>query len=184
MTSRIDATSGQRRGAALVRLATRGLATLALAAGTFGRAQSTFQVVGWGNNNSGQLNLPALPNSVAQVSLFGSNVGLLYGDGTVTTSSPSLTLPPAPALPYGMTYLELDVGAAHGMARRSDGTLLIWGGPSYQLAVPALPAGVRFTQLDPGGSHSAGVRSDGLLSCWGSNLQGQCNVPSLPVSVS
>ena len=144
-------------------------------------AQTAPTIVGWGNNNSGQLNLPALPTSVVSVAMGGGDlIALHFNDGTVTVQGSNL--PSIPALPLGMTYLEVDLGGNHALLRRSDNTIFVVGGASYHANVPALPFNTIYTQLDAGSTHNAAVRSDGSVVCWGSNLVGECNVPSLPVS--
>ena len=47
-----------------------------------------------------------------------------------------------PALPGGLTYVEIAAGGHHTVARRSDGSVVAWGCNNYgQCNVPALPAG-------------------------------------------
>ena len=48
-----------------------------------------------------------------------------------------------PALPPGLTYVEIAGGGIHTIARRSDGSVVAWGDNYYgQLDVPALPPGL------------------------------------------
>src|SRR5688500_4241633 len=60
------------------------------------------------------------------------------------------------------SFVELQAGSTHTLARRSDGTVRAWGGNfSGECEVPLLPGGVSFVELDGGGSHTLARRSDG-----------------------
>ena len=63
----------------------------------------------------------------------------------------------APALPSGLSYVEIAAGNAHTVARRSDGSVVAWGNNQFgQLNVPALPAGLTYVEIAAGGgNHSA-----------------------------
>src|SRR2546428_7921170 len=48
-----------------------------------------------------------------------------------------------PALPPGLTYVEIAGGARHPISRRTDGSVVAWGRNCHgQCNVPALPPGV------------------------------------------
>jgi hypothetical protein len=86
-----------------------------------------------------------------------------------------------PALPSGLSYVELTAGGAFSAARRSDGSVVVWGFAQYGLPnVPALPAGVTYVAVAAGGAHIMARRSDGSLVGWGYNHQSQCLPPPLP----
>jgi len=90
-----------------------------------------------------------------------------------------------PALPAGVTCLELAAGTWHSLARLSDGSILAWGDNwAGQRNVPPLPAGVEYVEVDAGTFHSVARRSDGALVAWGSNTYGQCDVPEVPRGVA
>ena len=56
-----------------------------------------------------------------------------------------------PALPAGLTYVEVAAGGAHTVARRSDGSVVAWGDNDFgQCNVPALPAGLTYVEVAAG----------------------------------
>jgi alpha-tubulin suppressor-like RCC1 family protein len=83
-------------------------------------------------------------------------------------------------------------GAAHGCARKTDGTLWCWGGNQYgqlgtgdterrltpvQVGVDTLGAGVDV--VFAGAHHTCASTTDGTLWCWGANQYGQLGVGDL-----
>ena len=90
-----------------------------------------------------------------------------------------------PALPAGLTYVEVAAGDCHTVARRSDGSVVAWGcNGDGQCNVPALPAGLTYVEVAAGGCHTVARRSDGSVVAWGDNNYGQCNVPALPAGLT
>ena len=60
-----------------------------------------------------------------------------------------------PALPAGLTYVEIAAGDDHTVARRSDGSVVAWGDNTYgQCNVPALPAGLTYVEVAAGDTHT------------------------------
>ena len=52
-----------------------------------------------------------------------------------------------PALPAGLTYVEIAAGAYHTVARRSDGSVVAWGlNGDGECNVPPLPAGLTYVE--------------------------------------
>jgi hypothetical protein len=85
-----------------------------------------------------------------------------------------------PALPPGLTYVEIATGGAHTVARRSDGSVVAWGDNGFgQCNVPALPPGLFYVDVAAGERHTLARRSDGSVVAWGRNLYGESNVPAL-----
>jgi hypothetical protein len=90
-----------------------------------------------------------------------------------------------PALPAGLSYVEVAAGLYHNIARRSDGSLVVWGDDTWVgSGVPALPAGLSYVEVAAGAYHNVARRSDGSVVAWGMNSSGQCNVPSLPAGLT
>eukprot|EP00756_Hemistasia_phaeocysticola_P052269 Hpha_TRINITY_DN27481_c0_g1::TRINITY_DN27481_c0_g1_i1::g.193936::m.193936 len=50
-------------------------------------------------------------------------------------------------------------------------------------AVPSLALPIRHRRVACGGHHSVALMPDGSVRCWGRNIEGQCNIPTLPCKV-
>ena len=65
-----------------------------------------------------------------------------------------------PALPAGLTYVEIAGGTFHSLARRSDGSIVGWGANAHgQCDAPALPLGTVYVEVSAAGSHTAARRA-------------------------
>jgi alpha-tubulin suppressor-like RCC1 family protein len=187
-----------------------GLHYTGVAAGYFHSAalRSDGSIVAWGDNSLGECNVPALPAGVTYVQLDagggpgwinnvtiypGHTVALRSDGAVVAWGDNSFGQCNVPALPPGLTYVEVSAGPQHSAARRSDGSIVAWGNNSSgQCNVPALPPGLSYVEVSAGGtpgytgrslvsvSHTVARRSDGSVVAWGDNTHGQCNVPALP----
>jgi hypothetical protein len=73
-------------------------------------------------------------------------------------------------LPAGTDYMAVAAGDAHGLALRSNGTVVAWGRNSDGEC--NVPAGT-YKAIGAGASFSLAVRMDGSLVAWGNDLQGQ-----------
>jgi len=88
-----------------------------------------------------------------------------------------------PALPPGLTYVEIAAGddyfqiSGYTLARRSDGSAVAWG---YFNSVPPLPPGLSYVKVAAGAWHFLALRSDGKVVAQGDCSYGQCSVPPLP----
>jgi hypothetical protein len=88
----------------------------------------------------------------------------------------------APALPPGVTYVEIAGGARHLVARRSDGVVVAWGGWPDETPdeVPPLPSGLTYIDIEAGGYYGVARRSDGATIAWGEYYVGKRYLPALP----
>lgn len=85
-----------------------------------------------------------------------------------------------PALPPGVSYVDVVAGPSHIVARRSDGMVVAWGDNTFgQCDVPPLPPGLSYVQVSAGFGHSVARRSDGSVVVWGSNVYGEHRVRPL-----
>jgi len=172
--------------------------------------RSDGSVVAWGDNSQGQCDVPVLPSGLSYVEVaageyltcpfgcfaFGYTVARRSDGSVVAWGNNFLGQCDVPALPGGLTYVEVAAGGAHVVARRSDGSVVAWGNNGWgECDVPALPSGLSyvevtasvftyFGQKSGSGGHSVARRSDGSVVAWGDNSQGQCNVPALPSGFS
>lgn len=97
----------------------------------------------------------------------------------------SLSSRSLPAAVFGLSdVMEIDAGARHTCALRTDGSVLCWGeDTSGQLGngsvtgnqpMPGVVAGLTsVTAIATGGSHTCAARTGGSVSCWGSDSFGQ-----------
>src|SRR5688572_7489767 len=76
------------------------------------------------------------------------------------------------------TFVELALGSYFTAARRSDGSVVVWGrNDAGQAQVPELPIGLTYVALAAGhepegfsfsyGGHALALRSDGSVVAWG-----------------
>src|SRR5258706_524153 len=57
-----------------------------------------------------------------------------------------------PALPSGLTFVDVAAGVGHSVALRSDGSVVAWGANySGECNVPSLPSGLTYVDVAAGG---------------------------------
>lgn len=71
--------------------------------------------------------------------------------------------------------IAIAAGNMHGLALKSDGTVVNWGESVDNGNVPAGLKGV--TAIAASDKNSIALKSDGTVVCWGSNIYGQNNPP-------
>ena len=120
-----------------------------------------------------------LRTSIAVAVLIGLSTPSAHAQsGVVTWGGPADGVP---ALPPGLTYVQVAAGTSHSLACRSDGSIAAWGfNGDGQCNVPPLPSGLTYVEVAGGTGHTVARRSDGSVVAWGLNSFGQCNVPPLP----
>ena len=137
------------------------------------QAQASGTVVGWGNNDFGQLDIPASLSGVMAISAGTLHSLALKADGTVVgwgDNSEGQATPPAGLT--GVTAISagggFDLLDGHSLALKSDGTVVGWGDNSEGQATP--PAGLSgVVAISAGIEHSLALKSDGTVVGWGSN---------------
>ncbi|HWA28341.1 MAG TPA: immunoglobulin domain-containing protein, partial [Lacunisphaera sp.] len=73
--------------------------------------------------------------------------------------------------------IAVDIGGAHRLGLKRDGTVIGWGSNSNQQI--AIPAGLdNVVAVAAGGNHSLALKSDGTVVAWGLNTSGQATVPA------
>ena len=110
---------------------------------------------------------------------WGYNAYGQLGDNTTTHRSTPVT-----TFAGGTNWKQVDTGAYHTVAIKTDGTLWTWGfNPFGQLGtndttdrstpVTTFAGGTNWKQVDTGWYHTAAIKTDGTLWTWGYNAQGQ-----------
>lgn len=135
------------------------------------------QVLGWGNNDYGQLTVPPDLNDAVAISAGDGHSLALRADGRIVGWGGSGSSAIA-QIPVGLTnVVAVASGYSHRMALRSDHSVFVWGYSSYGIDTPPADVG-EVIALATGESHALALRSDGTVIAWGANYYGQCNVPS------
>ncbi|MBL9130116.1 MAG: tandem-95 repeat protein, partial [Verrucomicrobiaceae bacterium] len=135
-----------------------------------------FNLVGWGNNDSEQLNFPNNLGLVKSASVSITHSLAVRSNGTVAAwgnnSSGQCNVP------AGLVNVAaVAAGDGASLALKTDGTVVAWGSNgSGQTSVPAGLNGV--TAIAAGRFHFLALKSNGTVVAWGRNLEGQCNVPA------
>ncbi len=139
------------------------------------------RVVGWGNNLSGQISMPAGATNVVAISAGGNHSLALKSDGTVLAwgqnSFGQTNVPPA-----ATNAVAVAGGNTFSLALKANGSVLAWGfGGAGQTNIPPTATGVVF--ITAGSSHALAVKADGTVVGWGSDSAGQTNPPASATNV-
>ena len=130
----------------------------------------------WGDDSSGQCDVPAAATDVIAVAAGAWHNLALRADGTVVAWGDQwqgqcdvpATLQDA---------LAIAAGGYHSLAVRANGTVVAWGdNSSNQTNVP--PALAHVTAIGAGAWHSLALQADGAIVGWGDNSWGQCTPPA------
>ena len=138
------------------------------------------QVLVWGNNSFGQMNVPANATNVMALAAGDSHCLALRADGTVVAwgrnNSGQINVPPDLT-----NAVSIAAGSTHSLALRRDGTVTLWGQiiGSGVTNVPPEATNVVALALGPGAQHALVLRADGTVLDWGKFVQ---TVPTWPPS--
>jgi hypothetical protein len=133
--------------------------------------RSDGQLLVFGDNSNGQLNVPALPAGLQYtgVALSSSHTVALRSDGQAVAFGGMWGGQNIPPLPPGQTYTQVDAAYTQTLLLRSDGAIVHMGDTlTGQANVPALPPGIVYTDLASSQFYNAALRSDGSAVAWGS----------------
>lgn len=133
------------------------------------------RVVAWGNNDSGEVNVPAGLDDVVTISAGGAHNLALISDGTVVAWGSNNF--GQSTVPDGLSgIVSISAGSHHSLALKSDGTVVAWGANHYgQSTVPNGLSGV--VAVEAGANHCLALTTNGTLIAWGDNSSGQCMIP-------
>jgi hypothetical protein len=147
------------------------------AAGEMGMALTwDGRVFAWGDDNSGQTEVPMGLSGVKAIAAGGMFGAALKSDGSVLVwgdkfNSTHVTAVPA-AAKSGVVAIAAGLGSV--FALKSNGTIVAWGSNGYgQLNTPA----VALKSISASGQ-VLGLKADGTVVAWGWNHHGQATVPS------
>ena len=169
------------------------LASALLAASPASAASEPTAVVAWGDNQHGQLNVPAELEiqDVTAISAGWSHSLALTRDGEVIGWGYNVAGQiNVPSFLEGRTVAAVAAGYEHSLALTSDGEVVAWGWNSYgQATVPTSlkridadgtvhDDGKTVTNIAAGYGHSLALTSDGEVVAWGFNNNGQATVPT------
>ena len=136
------------------------------------RADGT--VVAWGNNGSGQKEVPADLSDAVVIAAGGYHSLAIRANGTVVAWG---------ADDYGQTkvpaglngVIGIAAGTWHSVALRTDGTVTAWGDNS--LGQTNVPLGLSsVAALAAGGNHTLALKTNGTVVAWGENTGAEGNV--------
>jgi hypothetical protein len=133
-------------------------------------------VVGWGDNNYGQVNIPAGLTNVTAISAGRYHSLALKNDGTLVVWGWNDY--GQVNMPAGLSdVVAISAGGFHSLALKADGTVVGWGDNNYgQVNIPTGLSDV--TAIAASGFHSLALKADGTLVSWGDNNYGQVNIPT------
>ena len=132
-------------------------------------------VVAWGNNDRGQITVPAGMGELTQVAGGWAHSLALKVNGTVAAWG--WNAKGQSTVPAGLTgVVAVDAGFEHSLALKSDGTVVAWGDNSKgQASVPANLSGV--VAIAAGGYFNLALKADGTVTAWGENENGETTLP-------
>ncbi|MGN6795342.1 MAG: RCC1 domain-containing protein, partial [Streptosporangiaceae bacterium] len=131
-------------------------------------------VVGWGDNDEGEIDVPAgLHHVVAAAAGWYHSLAVTSAGQVIAWGSTADSLTNVPAGLGGVTAIA--AGRLHSLALTIAGSVIAWGSNGYgQVRVPTGLEGV--TSVSAGAEHSLAV-SEGKVVAWGGNGCGQADVP-------
>ncbi len=133
-------------------------------------------VVAWGDNSSGQTNVPPGLSGVTAVAAGYSHSLALRQDGTVvawgSNGAGETTVPKDLS-----GVVAIAGGTGHSLALAQDGTIVAWGFNDYgEAAVPSGLSGV--IGIAAGYFHNLALRQDGTVLAWGAGEPGPSGSPN------
>jgi alpha-tubulin suppressor-like RCC1 family protein len=130
---------------------------------------SAQNVIGWGDNSRGQLNVPASATNAIAVAAGQSQSLALLTDGSVLGWGNDVF--GSAKVPASATnVVAIAAGYNHSLALRADGSVLAWGNNMFgQCNVP--PSATNVLAIAAGFYHSVALKSDGTMLAWGTEQQ-------------
>ena len=134
------------------------------------------QIIVWGDNSAGQLDLPNDLTNVVAIAAGYNHTLALRADSTVTAWGANNVH--QIDVPVGLSnVVAIAAGGAQSLALKADGTLIAWGFNAWGQAT--VPSGLsNVVGVACGGAHNLALKADGMVVAWGNNDGGRTDVPS------
>ncbi|MCX6922010.1 MAG: hypothetical protein NT154_02135, partial [Verrucomicrobia bacterium] len=149
------------------------VSALAVGSAHYLAARDNGMILAWGDNTSGQTNVPLNMSNVVGVAAGDAHSLALKADGTVvawgSNTSNQTNVPP------GLTNVTaIAAGGNQSLALRQDGTVVQWG-----LTNTAIPAWVtNVTAIASGSNFNLALLRNTTVAAWGANDYGKTNLPA------
>lgn len=140
------------------------------------------EVVAWGDNSRGQLNVPDdCDDDIEAIAAGGYHSMALDDDGEVYAwgdNSAGQSSVPGSARD---NIRAISAGLLHSMALHKNGKVYAWGDTMFGQIYT--PSGLdKVIAISAGAFHSMALRNDGMVFVWGDNSFGQGNIPQEALS--
>ena len=136
--------------------------------------------VAWGNNDTGQNNIPSGLNDAIRVADGNWHSVAVKADGSVVAWGANFNQ--QTEVPAGLTnVVAIAAGGYHTLAIQADRSVVAWGEinidyVSQPVVVPSTVTNV--IQVAGGSDHSLALLADGSVVVWGDGSEGQANAPA------
>ena len=140
------------------------------------------EVVAWGDNSRGQLNVPgSCDDDIEAIAAGGYHSMALDDDGRVfawgDNSAGQSTVPSSAK----SNIRAISAGLLHSLALHKNGKVYAWGDSMFSQIY--VPAGLdKVIAISAGALHSMALRNDGMVFIWGDNSFDQGTVPEAAMS--
>jgi len=133
-------------------------------------------VVAWGDNSSGQCNVPPGLTNVVGIAAGLAHSLALNANGTIVAWGNNNS--GECNVPTNLTNaVAISAGDWFTMALKNDGTVVAWGDNTY--GQTNIPSGLNnVVAIAAGYDFCLALNSNGTVVAWGDNDYGQCNVPA------
>ncbi len=135
--------------------------------------RSDGSIVGWGDNNGGQTNVPAGNNYVAIAAGNGCGVALKSDGSIVGWGYNNFGQINVPA---GNNYVAIAPGQSLSFALTLDDRIVAWG-DNIGSWLNTTPTDSNYVAIAAGGWNGLALKSDGSIVGWGNKDRGQIDVP-------
>ncbi len=134
-------------------------------------------IMAWGDNVSGQCDVPSPNSGFIEVSAGAHSMGL-RNDGSIIVWGQSIFLWDLLDVPEPNSgFISISAGYFYCLGLKDNGSIVAWGwGMNGECDVPTPNS--EFIAIDAGPNHCLGLKSDGSIIAWGLNNEGQCDVPA------